>query len=417
MQAAPLEPPSIDSDDDYRSLLGDIGFWAPFVGAALRAANLPIAERLQSGTPGTYPTFLTDGGLVVKLHGDRWCGPESFAAELAAHRLIDRSDLPVPRLVASGELWPMIPAKCWRYLITTAVPGVPLANWEGAPEQRRHMAADLGVVFAKLHRTRLVRDGRFGADGGYSRSRLREGRLMAPERQRKWGHLTPEQCSQVSGFLDSRWDQVEDLSSITFLHGDLHEDHVFVDEAGHVTGIIDFGDSLAGDPHLDIVPVHLGSFHGDLAMLESFLRAYSTIRPGSEWPGLMMVLTLVNEFDVLDGWPMLPRPGASLSKLANDLWGGRWAHRNEANHCGGGVWALLISRGESPERVRLTLVGPQHFREVHRRMLKGDSGATTAHHVHAALPGARAVRRGVAVRVRWLQWRGETLGLVPRTAL
>ena len=53
-------------------------------------------------------------------------------------------------------------------------------------------------------------------------------------------------------------------------------------------------------------------------------------------------------------------------------------------------------------RVRLSQVGPQHVREVHRRMLDKGISPTTAHHAHAVL------HRALADAVRW--------GMVPRNA-
>ena len=53
-------------------------------------------------------------------------------------------------------------------------------------------------------------------------------------------------------------------------------------------------------------------------------------------------------------------------------------------------------------RVRLLQVGPQHVREVHRRMLDKGISPTTAHHAHAVL------HRALADAVRW--------GMVPRNA-
>ena len=53
-------------------------------------------------------------------------------------------------------------------------------------------------------------------------------------------------------------------------------------------------------------------------------------------------------------------------------------------------------------RVQLSQLGPQHVREVHRRMLDAGISPTTAHHAHAVL------HRALADAVRW--------GLVPRNA-
>src|SRR5262245_47392890 len=93
-----LLPPAIASDEDYARRLGDGAFWEPLARAALELAGLDQPAQLRPGQPlGTYPTLLTDTGVVVKLFGDRYSGPQSHQAELEAYQVLDGHDLPVPR--------------------------------------------------------------------------------------------------------------------------------------------------------------------------------------------------------------------------------------------------------------------------------------------------------------------------------
>ncbi|MGH7641703.1 MAG: tyrosine-type recombinase/integrase [Candidatus Dormibacteria bacterium] len=64
-------------------------------------------------------------------------------------------------------------------------------------------------------------------------------------------------------------------------------------------------------------------------------------------------------------------------------------------------------------RVRLSQMGPQHVREVHRRMLEVDISPTTVHHAHAVL------HRALADAVRWGIVSRNVAGLVrpPRIAV
>jgi hypothetical protein len=63
-----LLPPAIASDEDYARRLGDGALWEPLARAALDLAGLDQPAQLRPGRPlGTYPTLLTDTGLVVKL--------------------------------------------------------------------------------------------------------------------------------------------------------------------------------------------------------------------------------------------------------------------------------------------------------------------------------------------------------------
>ncbi len=63
--------------------------------------------------------------------------------------------------------------------------------------------------------------------------------LLTVKQQRK----AQEQFGQLFATLDKPWWPC-------LLHGDLSRDHILV-EQGHITGVIDFGDLMMGDPALD----------------------------------------------------------------------------------------------------------------------------------------------------------------------
>ena len=72
--------------------------------------------------------------------------------------------MPVPEALAwdtSYRAWP------WRYLITTALPGVrwSVARQGWTPEVRRDVWAQLGRAVAELHRLRFPACGEIGANG------------------------------------------------------------------------------------------------------------------------------------------------------------------------------------------------------------------------------------------------------------
>ncbi len=117
-----LRPPDLESDQEYARILNEGSFWEPFARAAVAAAGVAQPGQLLLAKPvGTYPTLISDTGLVVKLFGDRCYGSASYAAERDAYRVLAGRGLPVPELVATGELfgaqvWP------WPYLIMTTIP-------------------------------------------------------------------------------------------------------------------------------------------------------------------------------------------------------------------------------------------------------------------------------------------------------
>jgi hypothetical protein len=88
-------PPTFASVQEYRSRLGDIAFWWPYVAEILKRHDLAdTGQEPLAGIGGTYPTFL-HGDLVVKLFGYVRSWRESHAAERAAQTVIatDARDL------------------------------------------------------------------------------------------------------------------------------------------------------------------------------------------------------------------------------------------------------------------------------------------------------------------------------------
>jgi hygromycin-B 7''-O-kinase len=318
-----LRPPAIASDEDYARRLGDGAFWEPMARAALDLARLDQPAQLRPGRPlGTYPTLLTDTGLVVKLFGDRWSGPESHRAELEAYQVIAGHDLPVPRLIAAGQLFPDATSTWpWPFLILTGLRGATYAalaaTLDGAA--RRRVASDVGRLLRRLHSLPLM-GRRLAPSWSQFMALLRRRRSQAPQDHRRWGVLPPRLCRQLDGWLPDPGALVDTGRPPCFVHGDLHDEHVFLDPASRrLVGIIDFTDVHAGDPRYDLVALHFGTFHTDKALLQACLDAYGWGERPASWPRDMLALTLLHDFNML-------RPGmpldrfATLDDLADAIW-------------------------------------------------------------------------------------------------
>jgi hygromycin-B 7''-O-kinase len=187
---AGLLQPVIASDEDYARRLGDGAFWEPWACAAFDLAGLDQRARLWPARPlGSYPTLLSDTGLVVKLFGDRWYGPESHQAELEAYRVLDGHDLPVPRLVAAGQLFPDATNQWpWPFLILTQLRGATYAALSATLDRaaRRRVAGDLGWLLRRLHRLPLS-GRRLAPSWRHFLALLERRRGEAPQDHRRWG--------------------------------------------------------------------------------------------------------------------------------------------------------------------------------------------------------------------------------------
>lgn len=317
-------PPPIRSDEEYARLLGSLRFWEPYARAAVDRAGLPPPSRLEMHTIGTYPAVVADTGVVVKLFGDRWSGPESHRAERAALGVLAGSDLPVPDLVAEGELypggdWP------WPYLITQAMEGRPYRKVEPLldPAQRHGVARSMGELLRRLHEVPLPKgETHLGPSWDRFLALLERRRREAPADHIRWRHLPAQLVSQLEGFLPDPGDLVDTSGDPVLVHGDLHADHVFLDpHSGEVTGLIDFTDAHAGDPRYDLVALHTGTFRLRRDMLGSFLESYGWDVPKAGWAEEMLAFTILHDFDVLEGIPPETLQGVGdLPGLAARLW-------------------------------------------------------------------------------------------------
>src|SRR5438552_10191915 len=123
----PRTPPTFAFSQEYRSRLGDVDFWWPYVAEIVKRHGLTGAGREPvAGFNATYPTFLY-GDVVVKLFGYLRPWRASHAAERAAQALVATDpEIRAPSLIGEGRLYDDVDA-LWPYLITTRMPGV--ASW------------------------------------------------------------------------------------------------------------------------------------------------------------------------------------------------------------------------------------------------------------------------------------------------
>ncbi|HEX2850186.1 MAG TPA: aminoglycoside phosphotransferase family protein [Acidimicrobiales bacterium] len=290
--------PVFDTDEEYERALTTPGWWEALVFEALSIAGLPRPASVRSGLVGTYPTYVTDTGLVVKIYGDRYAGPESHLVETEAYASLADAGLPVPSVVATGELasgrrWP------WPFLVTTVVAGVPWGQVASKMTRaaRVRTAGELGVFLRRLHDLPLR--GRIALTSSWDRfeSLLARRRRDAPSDHFRWNHLPPILAAQVDAWLPSVRELIDESAPPVFVHGDLHADHVFVDPAtGALLGVIDFTDASAGDRRYDLPAIQCSVFRGYRPLLAALLEAYGATFDPRE----LLAFALLHDFDMFE---------------------------------------------------------------------------------------------------------------------
>ncbi|MBD0370933.1 MAG: phosphotransferase [Pyrinomonadaceae bacterium] len=140
--------------------------------------------------------------------------------------------------------------------------------------ERERCARQVGEFLAQMHAADLATARRCGVMVADYAAQYRG--LLARARKYLYANLAETERAfveqTVNLYLESKA-----LSAFepALLHGDLSPDHVLYDEStSSVTGIIDFGDMIVGDPAQDLVLVY--EDYG-LDCFERFLRAYAPL--------------------------------------------------------------------------------------------------------------------------------------------
>jgi len=322
----------LENIEGYRRYFSDPLAWRPYVEQVCRRHGLGPVRVVRIGMPGTCPTFIVDDRWVVKFFGRLFDGGHCWQVELELGQWAVGLGLPVPEIVAKGQLLDLAKAGHawhWPYLVFEYVPGgsigevydkvgledkLALARWMADLTRRLHRAAlPVSVIFHPVWDSfiDLLQSQRGGCRKSFE----------------EWGCLPEHLRQQVEDFL-LPVDQLVDSHATPYLiHADLTADHVLGHLEGgrwHSLALIDFGDAMLGNLYYELVALHLDLFHGDKRLLAAYLDAYGleeAARP--ELPVRAMNMTLLHRFNVLE--PVFERnPGLrqipTLDMLADSLW-------------------------------------------------------------------------------------------------
>lgn len=253
----PLSAPKFESLQEFRSKIEDADFWWPYAAKILEKNNLLDQEHEpDAGVNGTFPTIIY-GDVVVKMFGYAHAWRKSFEFDRIAQAAVSRNPaIKVPKMIGEGALLED-PDEPWRYMITTKMTGEPLLHASLSSMEWHTLAEDLGQQFRLIHQ---IRSQEIPTAADWQNVNVTEAV--------KQSSLPPHLVEQVDDYLA----QLETMSH-DFVHGDLTELHVFV-ENNRLSGIIDWGDAMMMDRHYEIAKLHLDLFECDKSLLRAFLRAY-----------------------------------------------------------------------------------------------------------------------------------------------
>lgn len=233
--------------------------WLPYASESFDRHRLRLAADAFLGPGGSYPVVVATD-LVVKFFGFAGEWHATWENERRAYQRLAQDDrIRAPKLIAHGVLFPGEPEPL-PYLILTRMQGQSWCEVTLELDQRITIASELGQQLRLIHT--LPHDGlpsiahwQTGTAGDGARS----------------GAFPSELVNKVDAWVDA-----VPVAPPCFVHSDIFERHPLVAN-GHLTGIIDWGDAMAADPHVELAKLHLDVFAGDRRLLRAFIDGY-------EWP-------------------------------------------------------------------------------------------------------------------------------------
>jgi aminoglycoside phosphotransferase (APT) family kinase protein len=234
-----------------------------------RSSDWHLDEKIVSGLiAAQFPDL---AGRTVTRYGAGWDNQLFRVGGEWIFRFPRRAER-VPWLVREMEIMPIV--------AETLAPAIPLFERAGVPtdafpypfvgyrpvpgvgaDQARaasrsghpSLAADLGALLSRLHRIDPSRvpptpDGWEREPWGELRAELAGVASLARPL------LGPDLLAEAEPYLAGQIREPHQDGPLRFIHNDICPDHVIVDpDTGHLNGLIDFGDAMAGDPVLDFV--------------------------------------------------------------------------------------------------------------------------------------------------------------------
>ncbi len=270
----------------------------------------------QPSVEGSAVVWLS-ASRCIKLHPPLAEFLDSFRRETATlHYIAGRLPIPTPAIVAEGTLGD------WPYFVATRLEGTPIDRvWPGLDAATRTRVAEhLGVAMAALHGLPAAPLADLGEPWPEFR-REQRARCLAREREKQ---LDPQLEMQLAAWL-TRSDALSDPEfTPALLHTEIGPHHLLV-SGDRLTGLIDFGEAMVGDPDYDIAPVGLFVTRGDASAFGAFARAYgrddATLRD-PDYRARLLRHALMHRFGTL-AWYLrvLGPPTTDLGELA-DFWFG-----------------------------------------------------------------------------------------------
>lgn len=231
--------PTVQNEVELRAVLPDRALWGRVTRVISARHGLSLQDLIQ---PRSSFPVLVYRRYVVKLIPHRWRA--KFEAERTLLTLVHgKLSVATPEIVAAGELG------AWSYLVMTRLAGQAASGAlkTASEAEHRSIMRAVGELIARVQElpapaTLATNWPRFVDElvAGCAERHAKGGAKPA------WTAAIPERLAGVVAELASPVRLVP-------MHADVHTDHILLDDSLKVTGVLDFGDALVGDPAYDLV--------------------------------------------------------------------------------------------------------------------------------------------------------------------
>lgn len=270
----------------------------------LDMAGLPSDGPIEILTPSQYPTArATETGVVVSVYPEHWGGPEAWAVEVEAHEILDASGMPVPRIVARGELFSGPGRYSWPWLIETEARGLVWSRAvnEMSARDRLDAARRLGSLLARWHRLPCGSGPLLGTGWDRFLTLATDELINLGSHDGRLDFLPPQLHEQLKQRAAETLRGIDRDSAPRLVHGDLFAENVFVDPATGALTIIDLNEMYAGHPWYDLADVCFRLLHGERGSTVALLEGYGLLPDGSTEDIATGLLgwALLHDFDII----------------------------------------------------------------------------------------------------------------------
>jgi aminoglycoside phosphotransferase (APT) family kinase protein len=205
-------------------------------------------------TGGEARTYAVDNNIILKVQRPQQLRlSTSLEREVFFLKQLEKYDasISVPRVLGYGKEGTV------EYTVMTRMPGKAVRYSDLTAKQRECMYFELGKTLAKIHgidKNVFVESGLFPDID--TPSDIRERCKLRFERVAKWilersTHLTQADIDDAREQVTAVIEKIPDAEILAALHSNPGPEHVFVDDNGTFSGVIDFGDAYISHPVCD----------------------------------------------------------------------------------------------------------------------------------------------------------------------